>query len=285
MDRKELNCRVFFDTEDWIKQTEKLRRAVRKSQEGSVLYPADAALEVPERKPERPTRISVTSERSFACALRVGREQPDAGIGVLNFASAKHPGGGVRTGSSAQEESLCRCSTLYPVLNSEKLLSGFYRFHRANKSNLYTSAVIYSPDIIICKTDTPAPERMEEPLWQKVDILTCAAPNMSTYRRNAMEESAMTIPSEEELFDIHKERARRILTVAALHHIDILVSGAFGCGAFGNDPEIVSRAWKDVLSEMDGILPEVIFAIYGRKGADKNLEAFADTFAKQSESE
>ena len=45
------------------------------------------------------------------------KEFPDAKIAVMNFANAFQAGGGVADGCTAQEESLCRCSTLYPILN------------------------------------------------------------------------------------------------------------------------------------------------------------------------
>ena len=49
---------------------------------------------------------------------------------VLNFASATNPGGGVVSGSSAQEECICRCTTLYPCLDTDQMWNVFYKPHR-----------------------------------------------------------------------------------------------------------------------------------------------------------
>lgn len=49
---------------------------------------------------------------------------------VHNFASATNPGGGVKRGSNAQEECLCRCSGLYVCLSTQTMWDGFYFPHR-----------------------------------------------------------------------------------------------------------------------------------------------------------
>ena len=60
---------------------------------------------------ETPVMIKVSKKRTFA---------------VLNFALPSNPGGGVVNGSSAQEECLCRCSTLYYNLTEDFLWKKFY---------------------------------------------------------------------------------------------------------------------------------------------------------------
>ena len=60
---------------------------------------------------------------------------------VLNFANSISPGGGVRRGARAQEEDLCRKSTLLTSLESSRA-KPYYLYHRANDPYLASDAMI-----------------------------------------------------------------------------------------------------------------------------------------------
>ena len=226
------------------------------------------------------TEIVVSQKRSFEAAMDLKKERPAAKVAVLNFANAFHPGGGVTTGSSAQEESLCRCSTLYPLLYRKSLKAKYYDYHAKLNDPKATDAVIYTEDVVIFKTDTDYPEMMERSEWVRVDVMTCAAPDL---RQKANTHAALygagTTMNHAELFGYHVRRAIHLLAVAAAKGADTLVLGAFGCGAFENDPEVVARAYKTALQEFDGVFRKIEFAIY-TTGDGKNYHAFAKAFGK-----
>ncbi len=77
-----------------------------------------------------------------------------------------------------------------------------------------------------------------------------------------------------ELFGYHVKRAIHMLTCAAAKGADILVLGAFGCGAFQNDPEIVARAYKTVLQEFPKVFKQIEFAVYCPPGGSRNHDVF-----------
>ena len=71
-----------------------------------------------------------------------------------------------------------------------------------------------------------------------------------------------------------------MFTVVAHHGADIFVTGAFGCGAFQNNPEVVAAAYKKILPEFDGYFKEVVFAIYCRANETINYEMFKKVLGK-----
>lgn len=212
------------------------------------------------------TQVTVTNHRTFEAAGLIHERYPDKRIGVLNFASATNPGGGVVWGSSAQEESLCRCSTLYPVLNQKSLLMNYYDFHRSRQNPLYTDGCIYTPSVKVIKSDTDYPERLDSTKFFNVDVITCAAPNL----RHA------DPISDAELERLHLKRGRRILDVAVENKIDCLVLGAFGCGAFRNNPQIVARVYAKLMEEFKGAFDFVEFAVFYWGNEITNYQAFKD---------
>lgn len=274
MDKREHLKEIFRDTEAFYKENPTLVSAVQYSMENTRFYAEDDYPQITARTDGG--AVTVTKGKTFETAIRLKGEYPDARVTVLNFASATNPGGGVRNGSSAQEESLCRCSTLYPVLDQRRLWDCYYLPNRAAANPLHTDACIYSPDIVICKSDAFYPQRLEEKDFVTVDIVTCAAPNLRSEPSNIHnpgEGDAVSIRPQE-LFDLHLRRAKHILHVAAANGTDVLVLGAFGCGAFCNDPKVVAAAYAEALKEYAQYFLRVDFAIHCREWETENYTAF-----------
>ena len=113
-------------------RNEMLVGKVEASREGTKLVGASDAIVTPDSaQGVSLVKVSVSPDRTFEAARRLVAENPGSRCAVLNFASPVNPGGGVVTGSSAQEECLCRCSTLYPCLNQRMLWDGYYLPNRA----------------------------------------------------------------------------------------------------------------------------------------------------------
>ena len=267
--------KVFEDTQKFYGENETLKKSVAESIEGTKIYFENENPVVGEKR-FNATEISVGKYRTFETAQYYQKKFPEAKIAVLNFASATNPGGGVVHGSRAQEESLCRCSTLYPVLATEELWKKFYKFHRDNYTAKYTDACIFTPKIFVIKSDEDLPQKLPQEKWIQVDVLTCAAPNLKTHPNNKYNPGS-TKPAritDEELFEIHKQRGRHILSIAAHHEADILILGAFGCGAFKNNPNVVAKAYAEILPEFDGFFQKIAFAVYCPPGKKENFLAF-----------
>ena len=75
-------------------------------------------------------------------------------------------------------------------------------------------------------------------------------------------------------------RIRNILEVAAAQDADILVLGAFGCGAFNNPPALVADVFRGFLvsREYGRYFRKVLFAIPDRPG-NPNFRVFEEAFS------
>ena len=215
---------------------------------------------------DMPAEIMVSRKRSFEAAGHYSGKK----VCVLNFASATNPGGGVAWGSTAQEECLCRCSTLYANLTAPAVWKPFYEAHRQQNNPLYNDDAIYTPDVIVFKSDNREPELLPENQWQRVNVITCAAPNLRPDRDGHQRVRI----SNQVLHQLHVKRMCRILDIAAANENDVVVLGAYDCGAFKNPPDVVAHAMKQAVSAYRHHFETIEFAVYCSPRDDQNFRVF-----------
>lgn len=267
--RKQQLASVFEDTMAQIKQSEEWMSAIDYSIRNQQFIPESATISISDvQKADKPANIIVSQLRSFeAAAQYIGKR-----TAVLNFASATNPGGGVEKGASAQEECLCRVSTLYPCLADQEMRASFYTPHRKNGNALHNDDIIYTPNVLVIKDDDY--NLLSEPF--SVDIISCAAPNLRERPSNQYNtgDTIKVQISDNELLALHEKRARKIFFSAIANGVEILILGAFGCGAFQNDPHIVAQAYKNVLPDFAHYFHTIEFAIFCNAKNIENYQVF-----------
>ena len=234
---KKINNEVMTDTKKQYESVEELKEAVKSSIERQYMVAQEDNIDQPKVENIQ-TQYVCSGKRSFEAAMAYKGKK----TAVLNFANC-HSIGGSPFYSGAQEESLCRCSTLLPCL--EAMREPFYMKHKRQYDareigNIGTDDLIYTPDVVVFKTDERTdpiyPKMMDKSEWYKVDVITSAAPemmNMNYTPKNYVE--------------IITSRIKKILDVAAKEKVEVLILGAWGCGAFKNDDRVVSKAFFTLL--------------------------------------
>lgn len=238
--------------------------ALTRAVAGTVSYPPDGT---PPRVAlgDAVTRFEVVNESTLAAARQlVGEGHRPA---ALNFASAKHPGGGFLGGARAQEESLARSSGLYACLRDNPM----YDFHRAHGDAMYSDYVIYSPDVPVFRDDDGT--LLDQPY--RCAFITSPAANAKVVlerdrgRRN-------------ELRQVMERRVRKVLAVAAAHGHPTLVLGAWGCGVFGNDPQEIAELFRNALdTHFQGVFAKVVFAVLDWSEERRFIGPFERWFAPE----
>lgn len=220
---------------------------------------------------ENPCRIYVAEKDSLEAAHdMLNGASGESNVCVLNFANPVTPGGGVRRGARAQEETLCLRSSLLASLESSEAVA-YYEYNK-KCSFRGSDAVILSPYVSVFKD-------CNYNLLQRdfvVSVLTCAAPLVSPYSH------CLEDVTGEQMEGILYLRILGILSVAKYYRYQRLVLGAWGCGAFGNDAKVISRLFKEALKEVnaDAHFEEVCFAILANYDS-YNLNCFRECFEEK----
>ncbi len=221
--------------------------------------PPDAVLPVGKNVGFNETRVGVANETTLGAARRLVERglRPIA----LNFANGVHPGGGVLEGARAQEEALCRSSALLQTLVGDPM----YTEHRKRKRPDSTDWAIYSPDVPVFRMDDGT---AIHPPWL-LSFITCAAP----YAPGIGQPLAG---------NLLRKRIHRALEIARSYGYFALVLGAWGCGAFGNDPDRTAVDFRHALeNEFNGAFSDIVFAIADWSLERKFLGPFRDVFSNK----
>ena len=248
-------CNGFFVT----KNDQKIvwRDAVQAACAAKRSIPLDTPLPHDESRSVTETLVQVTNETMLGASRRL----VESGLRplALNFANGIQPGGGFLGGARAQEEVLCRSTALYQTLVDDPM----YEAHRKRPQPDSTDWAIYSPDVPVFRVDNGT--ELTHP-WL-LSVLTCAAPYAPSI-------------GQPRAGDLLQKRIHRVLAIARAFGHATLVLGAWGCGAFENDPYRTATDFRRALEDdYGGAFADIVFAIADWSPERRFLGPFRDVFA------
>lgn len=221
---------------------------------GTKMYETISSLD-PSHRPKDISNTSITVENldTFEKASQPGWREDAI---CLNMASEYIPGGGVLRGAKAQEEDLCRRSTLLRSLyifsnnSEEKEILGITEKSKSTYP-LKRYGAIYSPSVEVFKSRKY--DYLLHPFC--TNVITMAA-----IRNPETKEDGELLSGPKQII---KDKIRSLLRVAGKIGKRKLILGAWGCGAFKNPPRQVAELFKQILgeSEFQGWFSDICFAI------------------------
>jgi len=236
-------------------------------------------------------RVYVTAEDTLDCAKRLNQQYGLVPM-VLNMANETHPGGGYRSGCAAQEENLFRRTDLHFRFTQDQISGGDGPAARYTEKWRRKIAAV------------------DHPKWEHMPTLAnpCICVRGSETRTAEGKVAGYEWYPEEEMFpffelraaafdvksngadrELERKEARRRIDAHlakadnSQHGHNAVVLSAFGCGAFGGDPELVAEEYADAILDLTkpgtagrgaGKLVVINFAIYYAGRGPNNYEVF-----------
>jgi len=200
------------------------------------------------------TEIQVCNNDCIAVAQTYAEQE--GSVCLLNMASAWKAGGGVATGSSAQEETICRRSNLYSSL--EKM-----------EYPMPEHVCYMTKDVTFFKDDEHSNYQLYDNPFQ-IDVISMAAYKISGKGPTDIQMGGMLT------------KIKLLLLAAASNGNDTLILSALGCGAYGWSATVVSELFWIVLVEenLKKYFKTIVFAIIDDHNTKKegNFAPFEKTF-------
>lgn len=253
---------IAHETVDYIEQGGYLGNTFSRDITKARVYAPDElknlTVDVPKGSPN--AKLWLYNQDTCECA---GRFVEEGYTCVLNFASARHVGGGFLNGAMAQEEAICRNSTLYASIGSREA-SKYYQYNTSHMSELYSDYMVFSPHVEVIRSGDG--KLLSEPY--SISVVTAPAVNVNRVKHFTYREVNRCM----------LQRAEYVLKVAVSNGVENLVLGAWGCGVFGNPPKTVAENFRHLLLDVGyaRAFKNVAFAVYGRDL--ENYNAFSETF-------
>lgn len=167
---------------------------------------------------------------------------------ILNMASRKYKGGGVKTGARAQEETICRRSNLYFGLENIKYPFKHEEAYLTSRVCFFRHSVDLDYKLYECPFYT--------------NVVSMAGYNINegeTFTDEGM-----------------KLKIQTLLSVAASSGSEIIILSALGCGAYKNSPDKVATLFNQILNELNYkyLFRYIIFAIIDDHNSKSNFSIF-----------
>lgn len=211
---------------------------------------------------------------------------------VMNLADAYTACGWYKRGSRAQEEALCRSTTLSRSLFQFFKPASGKKDRYATEANITLKDIaypmdmnfggIYSPGVTVFRNAADLYSLMEEADIYKVGIISVAALDFNEKHGKNLAYKADDGGFTPEGLEIMKNKIRTIYRLALSNGHDSLVAGAFGCGAFRLPCDVVAALFNEILTEDEfrNKFRKITFAILDKDGEDGKFSPFYKMFKK-----
>lgn len=205
-----------------MERNQKLMKEIAYSQENTFVYN-----DFDKKKKDvngYTSKIVVAVQDVLETARCLLKKYPNSRIAMVNFINGCNPGGEVIRGGENFEADLCRGSTLYPCLNTRKLLYDFYRLRKKNKEMNKEEACIFIPKIVFMKGKLKEDNILDEKDWFQLDMINCV--------KSKEELAGLKVVSDS------RENGNAIKLTQGIHSIENVMQGAMQV-AMKQDEDIV----------------------------------------------